>query len=690
MTDLFLEVINRSINAGWLVLVIAALRPMLKKTPKWIHVLLWGIVAFRLLCPVTLESAYSLLPSSQTIPEDIMMAPIPTIDSGVSSINQVVNPILAQSFTPNPAASANPLQIWLPIGAAVWCVGMAVMGLYTAISYLRLRRKVATAVIIGDNIYQSEAVASPFLLGLLRPRIYLPFVLSSEDMAHVIAHEQMHIRRKDHWWKPLGFILLTITWFHPLMWMAYILLCRDIELACDEAAVKNLSPLERADYSQALLDQSIRRRTIAACPLAFGEVGVKQRVKNVLHYKKPAFWVVVLGLVLCMVVAFTFLTDPHGDVWLDKLHSLKNGQITTIFHEEVQGSQSLGATFYTREHQNLHRILPILNKAAGTPIPQPLLLWNEEKVDLITIFLDPSLWGEEAKFYNVRIINDQYLVIEDHWYEADSSWLATLPEARSDRELLLPLSMKDVASITLTDHRLDPTRTISYGAEMLPALKNRNWEQIVAVGEPDTLPKTELVYQITLRDGTIHTLEIMGTYLRMDDILYSAGTAWMAGLAKSTAAIALPPLEEFPQVDLELLPKDYSMEDAIKDRVVVMKDGSALYNLEYWDRFVEAVELGYPYTVRCGQFGDTTFLYDLIYDGECITAHGIQGNINATRTYQHLKHFVFTDVPDYDRMDCWVLTDEEEDHPIFTDVDQEVEHPMQRDQLVVYLRGIHY
>ena len=315
MNELFLKIINMSISASWLILAVLLLRLVLKKAPKWVNVLLWGIVAVRLICPLSFESALSLIPSSETIPLDIEMAAKPTIDSGVPAINSVVNPVLS-SFAPpqHVLTSANPLQIWIPILNIIWLIGVGALLLYTAVSYWRLCRKVDTAVRYKGNIFQSENVSSPFVLGVIKPRIYLPFNMNGQDLEHVVAHEQAHIRRKDHWWKPLGFLLLTIHWFNPLMWLAYVLLCRDIEFACDEKVIKELGNEQRADYTQALVVCSVNRRMIAACPLAFGEVGVKDRVKSVMNYKKPAFWIIILAVIACVIVAVCFLTNPAGTV----------------------------------------------------------------------------------------------------------------------------------------------------------------------------------------------------------------------------------------------------------------------------------------------------------------------------------------------------------------------------------------
>ena len=335
MNELFLKIINMSISASWLILAVLILRLVLKKAPKWVNVLLWGIVAVRLICPLSFESALSLIPSSETIPLDIEMAAKPTIDSGVPAINSVVNPVLS-SFAPpqHVLTSANPLQIWIPILNIIWLIGVGALLLYTAVSYWRLCRKVDTAVRYKDNIFQSENVSSPFVLGIIKPRIYLPFNMNGQDLEHVVAHEQAHIRRKDHWWKHLGFLLLTIHWFNPLMWLAYVLLCRDIELACDEKVIKELGNEQRADYMQALVACSVNRRMIAACPLAFGEVGVKERVKSVMNYKKPAFWVIIIAVIICVGVAACFLTNPKQDRYTLRIVVPAGSQEEFVYTEE--------------------------------------------------------------------------------------------------------------------------------------------------------------------------------------------------------------------------------------------------------------------------------------------------------------------------------------------------------------------
>lgn len=334
MNELFLKIINMSISASWLVLAVLILRFVLKKAPKWINVLLWGIVAIRLICPFFFESTLSLIPSAETIPLNIGMDTTPTINSGISAINNAVNPIISQSNTPMAGASVNLLQITIGIYEYIWIFGMIALALYTAISYWRLRRKVDTAVRYKDNIFQSENVSFPFVLGIIKPRIYLPFKMNGQYLEHVVAHEQAHICRKDHWWKPLGFLLLMIHWFNPLMWLAYVLLCRDIELACDEKVIKELGNEQRGDYTQALVACSINRRMIAACPLAFGEVSVKERVKSVMNYKKPAFWVIIISVIVCVGVAVCFLTNPKQDSYTLRIVVPAGSQEKFVYTDE--------------------------------------------------------------------------------------------------------------------------------------------------------------------------------------------------------------------------------------------------------------------------------------------------------------------------------------------------------------------
>lgn len=312
MAEIFQKALNMSIAAGWLILAVIALRLLLRRAPKRFRLLLWAVVGLRLALPWSIESALSLIPSAQTLPEGIMLERAPVLDTGISALNGAINPGFTAAFTPELGASANPLQVLLPIAAALWMLGAAAMLLWALVSWLRLRKRVREAVRLEENVYECE-IASPFVLGLFRPRIYLPFSLENGERELVLAHERAHITAGDHIIKPLGWLLLAAHWYNPLVWLAYALFCRDIELACDERVVHGLSLSDRADYSQALLDLSRPRGGVRACPLAFGESSVKGRVKSVLSYKKPAFWLVLLAVVVCVGAAVCFLTDPKEE-----------------------------------------------------------------------------------------------------------------------------------------------------------------------------------------------------------------------------------------------------------------------------------------------------------------------------------------------------------------------------------------
>ncbi len=312
MAEVFQKALNMGIAASWLILAVVVLRFVLKKAPKRFRLMLWAIVGLRLVLPWSFKSALSLIPSAETLPQGIMLERTPELNTGITALNNAINPGFTQAFMPETGSSANPLQVLLPIASALWLAVSVLMLLWALLSYMRLRHSVAEAVRVEGNVYECEKVASPFVLGLFRPRIYLPLGLSDGARTQVLAHEQAHIARGDHIIKPLGWLILSAHWYNPLVWLAYALFCRDIELACDERVIRSMPAAGRADYSQALLDLSRPRHSVGACPLAFGEASVKGRVKSVLSYKKPAFWLVVLAIVVCIGAAVCFLTDPKA------------------------------------------------------------------------------------------------------------------------------------------------------------------------------------------------------------------------------------------------------------------------------------------------------------------------------------------------------------------------------------------
>ena len=311
MANFFIDLFNMSITASYLVLAVVIARALLKKAPKWITCLLWAMVGFRLICPFTIESVLSLIPGTQTITanETSVIRPF-TVQSGIAGIDTSVNEFLDDKYAEGVTVPTNTFADVTTVLSVIWLVGLICMLIYGFISYIRLRKRVGVSLLFKDNIYYCDNIDTPFILGFFKPKIYVPSGISEEQTGYITLHEKAHLKRKDHLWKPLGFLLLSVYWFNPVMWVAYILLCRDIESACDEKVIKNMDNSEKKNYSETLVSCSVQRRMVMACPLAFGEVGVKQRIKSVLNYKKPAFWIIILAFVLFTVVAVCFLTNP--------------------------------------------------------------------------------------------------------------------------------------------------------------------------------------------------------------------------------------------------------------------------------------------------------------------------------------------------------------------------------------------
>lgn len=309
---ILLKLFNVSISASLLALAVVLFRMLFKKAPKWLIVALWGLVAIRLICPFSIESALSLIPSAEVIPQEIF-----TVDTNVTdntSFGFIHNPVYSEYINSTVAVEdIHSFRNNFELGAIVWLIGMGVMLLYALISYLRLKRTVRTAIPLRDNVWICDEVKTPFILGVFRPRIYLPSDMDENTAELVLRHERAHLKRRDHLWKPLGFVLLCVYWFNPVLWLSYVLLCRDIELACDERVIRDMEGADKKAYSEALLSCSASHRMISACPVAFGEVGVKKRIKSVLNYKKPAFWFIVVAVVVSVVLAVCFMTDPKGE-----------------------------------------------------------------------------------------------------------------------------------------------------------------------------------------------------------------------------------------------------------------------------------------------------------------------------------------------------------------------------------------
>ena len=486
MSGIFLKLLNLSISASWLVLVVLALRLVLKRAPKWVNVLLWGMVALRLMLPFTIESALSLIPSAETLsPEVVQFDPAPTITSGVEFIDNAVNPSLSESFAAAPLASVNPLYVWIYLAGWVWLIGLAAMLAYALVSYLRLRRRVSASIPLRESIYVCDEVPSPFILGIVRPRIYLPSALDEAQRGSVLSHERAHLARHDHWWKPLGFALLAVYWFNPLLWLAYTLLCRDIELACDERVLRGMDAGQVKDYSSALLACSVPRRMLAACPLAFGEVGVGARVKNALRYKKPAFWVVAASVAVCVVVAVCFLTNPRTDTDAAGLVGFHREQVTYADVTDENGAQPSNVQLTAEETDAVYALLDTLQykrlgTASGMQDCYARLYFISAAGDRCEVMLseremlvNPITDGRKARLYELRSGSTE---LRDYLFgcigasESAEEEMKTMTEPTLSLTLTVPAAWEDIAELSACDKG---TAYLGYGI-MLFHLSEKN------------------------------------------------------------------------------------------------------------------------------------------------------------------------------------------------------------------------
>ncbi|MBQ8831545.1 MAG: PASTA domain-containing protein [Oscillospiraceae bacterium] len=317
MTDIFYDLLNMSLKASYVILAVILVRFLLKKAPKKYSYALWAAAAFRLVCPVSFKSVISLFAlqaaRNNTTYVDLTQVVSPAVNTiqpranvGIPVVDTAINNSLP---APTPQYSANPMQIIMYIAMMVWLAGIAVLLLYGVISYIRLHRKLRFAVKFEDNIWQSEVVSSPFIMGFVKPRIYIPYGLDTDKLSYVLAHEKEHIRRLDHIIKPLAFIILTVHWFNPLVWLSFYLMSRDMEMSCDEKVLSK-NDVSSADYSTTLLSLAVKKRFPSPSPLAFGESGVKGRIKNALKFKKPAVWITVVAVIICIAVIFICAADP--------------------------------------------------------------------------------------------------------------------------------------------------------------------------------------------------------------------------------------------------------------------------------------------------------------------------------------------------------------------------------------------
>ena len=441
MDDVFLKLVNLSISASWLILSVLVLRVVLKKAPKWVMPLLWGVVALRLVCLFSIESALSLIPSAETIPSEIVTETREPVLYEQATLDIVTNPTLPSAAEVPVGVSRQQAQVDFNIYSVLWLAGMAALLVHALVSAGKLKRKLATAILLRDNIYESEFVDSPFVFGVVKPNIYLPMHMDEGTAAYVIAHEHAHLARRDHWWKVLGYLVLALHWFNPLVWVAYILFCRDIELACDEKVVKGLDGAARADYSQALLSCAAPKRAVAACPLAFGEGNIKMRVKSALHYKKPAFWVAAAAVLAVVIVAVCFLTNPRSErgslVWAQKLNAADVASIELYVPAEGEARQ-----YKKLDTEEMAQAVELINSSRGTYIEKPETVY----AGLPVWFL---LTMDDGTVHAVGSVVGHYLIIDGDTFDADVENQAEWENYVLKGDSASPIDMADRLSYAL-------------------------------------------------------------------------------------------------------------------------------------------------------------------------------------------------------------------------------------------------
>lgn len=441
MDDVFLKLVNLSISASWLILAVLVLRFVLKKAPKWVMPLLWGVVALRLVCLFSIESALSLIPSAETIPSEIVTETREPVLYEQATLDIVTNPTLPSAAEVPVGVSRQQAQVDFNIYSVLWLAGMAALLVHALVSAGKLKRKLATAILLRDNIYESEFVDSPFVFGVVKPNIYLPMHMDEGTAAYVIAHEHAHLARRDHWWKVLSYLVLALHWFNPLVWVAYILFCRDIELACDEKVVKGLDGAARADYSQALLSCAAPKRAVAACPLAFGEGNIKTRVKSALHYKKPAFWVAAAAVLAVVIVAVCFLTNPRSErgslVWAQKLNAADVASIELYVPAEGEARQ-----YKKLDTEEMAQAVELINSSRGTYIEKPETVY----AGLPVWFL---LTMDDGTVHAVGSVVGHYLIIDGDTFDADVENQAEWENYVLKGDSASPIDMADRLSYAL-------------------------------------------------------------------------------------------------------------------------------------------------------------------------------------------------------------------------------------------------
>lgn len=443
MEALFAQLLSMSYAAGWLIGAVLLLRLALGRAPKGVRYGLWALVGVRLAVPLSLESPMSLIPTAPALPQTLGAEPAAGLPAGLSQWTGGGGGSQVEVTLNAPAPGAE--LDWLAIGSWIWLAGLLVLLGYALVSVLRLRRRVREAVPLEENVWMCDQVDTPFLLGVLRPKIYLPSDLPQEALGPVLAHERAHLARGDHWWKPLGFLLLAVYWFHPLVWVAYVLFCRDLELACDERVIRGLDGAGKRAYSLALLACSTNRPVFSACPLAFGEGSVKGRVKAVLNYRKPAFWLVLAAAAACVIAAVCFLTDPARYPTLEWAQTLTAEQVASV--DLVVMPQSQDKQYKQFSPEEIPAVVELLNQSRGRPVKESEPLNGQSIWFYLTL--------TDGTRHEVGNMGNVYLVIDGDYYEGPYDWLSTWEGAYGAGDSPLPegyfeptLTLEDVLTLS--------------------------------------------------------------------------------------------------------------------------------------------------------------------------------------------------------------------------------------------------
>ena len=419
MIEAFLSILKLSITASLVAVVVMLLRLGMKKAPKWISAALWAFVGARLVFPFALQSPFSLIPSIDTVTTTYgHSAGTIQIHSDIGLVNYAVNEHIAPNKNITATISA------LDVISVVWIVGFVVFLLYGIISYLCVYRKVCTAIPMTGNIYQSENIQSPFVIGFFKPRIIVPFNLDEETLHNVIMHENAHLKRKDHIVKPFAYLLVCFHWFNPVIWLSYILLCRDIEVACDEKVIKKLSFSERKNYALALLNCKVKNTTVAVCPVAFGEVNVKSRIKNTLYYKKPAMGIIVAAIVVAVIASGCLLTNPKAESYIIQT----SPPVENVYPTEV-------VTEPATEKSTEEVLAQITTSALLTEVATTEKATEAEtQAEYIYEYYQEEVY-EEPDYYEEETEVKPIISFEEYWQQKQEEEMQKLEESRIQRLL---------------------------------------------------------------------------------------------------------------------------------------------------------------------------------------------------------------------------------------------------------------